>query len=42
MDRQGERMQVVIGELQINSHPLRSKGTYERWFDTNVGLGNKT
>lgn len=41
MDRQGERMQVVIGELQINSHPLRSKGTYERWFDTNVGLGNK-
>lgn len=36
-----EKLQILIGELEINSYPLTSKGTYERYFDTTVGNGNK-
>lgn len=41
MNKEPTRVQMIIDELIINSRPLYSKGTNERFFDTNIGGGNK-
>lgn len=41
MNKEATRVEKIIDQLIINSRPLYSKGTTERYFDTTIGGGNK-